>query len=171
MGLSNCAFGCCSHGSQTSHPKNLFGADGKFASVSSLAHVALSPASGQCCHLQSPKTTWHAGRAAEELIYGQDEMSTINQRRLVMARRIVQKLTVSSAMVDNIDIGPRTISSPTSGGGRALLQIVTDRVSWHAVVLSSLPWIAERLLLSHACAEMVSVNSEGRCCLILLCSE
>ena len=33
-----------------------------------------------------------AGRAAEELVYGPDEMSTMNQRRLVMARRIVQKL-------------------------------------------------------------------------------
>lgn len=70
----------------------------------------------------------HAGRAAEELLYPPDEMSTINQRRLVMARRIVQKLVVASAMTDNPDIGPRTISTPRRAGGKSLKQIVTDRV-------------------------------------------
>ena len=86
-------------------------------------------------------TSWHlaksnaycAGRAAEELVYGQDEMSTINQRRIVMARRIVQKLTVASAMVDNPDIGPRTISTPMRRGGKSLKQIVTNRVRPTAV--------------------------------------
>jgi hypothetical protein len=38
-----------------------------------------------------------AGRAGEELVYGPDEMSTVNQRRLVMARRIVQKLVLTVA--------------------------------------------------------------------------
>ena len=61
-------------------------------------------------------------------MYGQDEMSTINQRRLVMARRIVQKLTVASAMTDNPDIGPRTISTPIRRGGKALKQLVPNRV-------------------------------------------
>lgn len=70
----------------------------------------------------------NVGRAAEEIIYGQDEMSTINQRRIVMARRIVQKLTVASAMVDNPAIGPRTISTPMRRGGKSLKQIVTNRV-------------------------------------------
>lgn len=70
-----------------------------------------------------------AGRAAEELVYGQDEMSTINQRRLVLARRIVQKLTVASAMTDNPIIGPRTISTPFRRGGKSLKQIVSNRVS------------------------------------------
>ena len=69
-----------------------------------------------------------AGRAAEELMYSPDEMSTINQRRLVMARRIVQKLIVASAMTDNHKIGPRTISTPRRAGGKALKQVVTDRV-------------------------------------------
>ena len=76
--------------------------------------------SGVCC----------AGRAAEELLYSPEEMSTINQRRLVMARRIVQKLVVASAMSDNPQIGPRTISTPRRAGGKSLKQIVTDRVSW-----------------------------------------
>lgn len=77
----------------------------------------------------------YAGRAAEELIYGEDEMSTINQRRIVMARRIVQKLTVASAMVDNPAIGPRTISTPVRRGGGSLKQVVTNRVSFSAVQL------------------------------------
>lgn len=70
------------------------------------------------------------GRAAEELIYGEDEMSTINQRRIVMARRIVQKLTVAAAMVDNTAIGPRTISTPVRRGGKSMKQIVSNRVSF-----------------------------------------
>ena len=61
-------------------------------------------------------------------MYGPDEMSTINQRRLVMARRIVQKLVVSSAMSDNPDIGPRTISTPQRHGSKSLKQIVFPRV-------------------------------------------
>ena len=50
--------------------------------------------------------------AAEELIYGPEEMSTMQQRRLIDARRIVQKLVVSAAMSENPAIGPRTISVP-----------------------------------------------------------
>jgi hypothetical protein len=50
--------------------------------------------------------------AAEELIYGPEEMSTMQQRRLIDARRIVQKLVVSAAMTENPAIGPRTISVP-----------------------------------------------------------
>lgn len=45
-------------------------------------------------------------------MYGEDEMSTIQQRRLVLARRIAQKLVASNAMTDNPAIGPRTISNP-----------------------------------------------------------
>ena len=50
--------------------------------------------------------------AAEELLYGPDEMSTMQQRRLVDARRIAQKLVVSAAMTQNAAIGPRSISVP-----------------------------------------------------------
>ena len=69
-----------------------------------------------------------AGRAAEELVYGADEMSTINQRRLVMARRIVQKLVVSADLHDNDELGPRTVSQPIVTGGSALMQLVPSRV-------------------------------------------
>ncbi|KAK9816556.1 hypothetical protein WJX72_001883 [[Myrmecia] bisecta] len=80
-------------------------------------------------YLEEQLLTVLAGRAAEELVYGKDGMSTINQRRLVMARRIVQKLVVSSAMSDNLDIGPRTVSTPRGGGGSSLKQIVLSRVT------------------------------------------
>lgn len=63
-------------------------------------------------------------------------MSTINQRRIVMARRIVQKLTVAAAMVDNPAIGPRTISTPVRKGGKSMKQIVTNRVSFPDVQLA-----------------------------------
>ncbi len=72
-----------------------------------------------------------AGRAGEELIYGGDEVSTINQRRLVLARRIVSKLVVSNAMSDDPDLADRTISHPVRSGGRHLRQIVTKKVCCH----------------------------------------
>jgi ATP-dependent Zn protease len=69
-----------------------------------------------------------AGRAGEELVYGGDEVSTLNQRRLVLARRIASKLVVSAGMSDASLIGPRTVSDPVRHGGRALKQIILPRV-------------------------------------------
>ena len=73
---------------------------------------------GRCC----------AGRAGEEIIYGGDEVSTINQRRLVLARRIVSKLVVSNAMSDAPELADRMISHPVSSGGRSLRQIILRKV-------------------------------------------
>jgi len=61
-------------------------------------------------------------------MYGGDEVSTINQRRLVMARRIVTKLVVSGAMTDIPEVGPRTVSIPLRHGTRSLKQIISNRV-------------------------------------------
>jgi cell division protease FtsH len=63
-------------------------------------------------YLEEQLLTVLAGRAAEEIYYGEDEMSTMQQRRLVMARRIVTKLVVSTAMSPGDTIGPRTLSIP-----------------------------------------------------------
>jgi len=49
--------------------------------------------------------------AAEELVYGPDEMSTLHQRHLANARRVAEKLVVSGAMTDHPAVGPRTIST------------------------------------------------------------
>jgi cell division protease FtsH len=65
-----------------------------------------------------------AGRAAEELVFGPDELTTMQQRRLVLARRIVTKLVVSSAMDKTPEIGPRTLSLPRIQGTRSLMQLV-----------------------------------------------
>lgn len=64
-----------------------------------------------------------AARAAEELAYGLDEMSSINQRRLVMARRIVQKLVVSGNMEIVPSIGHQTLSVPWRHG-RSQVQVM-----------------------------------------------
>ena len=69
-----------------------------------------------------------AGRVAEELIYGADEVSTINQRRLVLARRIVTKLVAAAAMTDAPAIGPRTLTVPYFKGDKTLIQIFPRRV-------------------------------------------
>jgi cell division protease FtsH len=65
-------------------------------------------------YLEEQLLTVLAGRAAEEVVYGEDELSTMQQRRLVLARRIVTKLVVSTAMSPGDVIGPRTISQPRS---------------------------------------------------------
>ena len=80
-------------------------------------------------YLEEQLLTVLAGRAAEEIYYGEDELSTMQQRRLVMARRIVTKLVVSTGMSPGDVIGPRTISAPKSTGGRALAQVVPKFVS------------------------------------------
>ena len=72
-------------------------------------------------------------------MYGADEMSTINQRRLVMARRIVQKLVVSADLHDNDELGPRTVSQPIVTGGSALMQLVPSRVRSHNAGLVTKP--------------------------------
>jgi hypothetical protein len=69
-----------------------------------------------------------AGCAGEEIIYGGDEVSTINQRRLVMARRIVSKLVVSNAMSDAPELAHRMISHPVCSSGRSLRQIILRKV-------------------------------------------
>ena len=61
-------------------------------------------------------------------MYGLDDVSTINQRRLVMARRIVTKLVATAAMSDAPAVGPRTLTQPYAKGGRTLIQIFPRRV-------------------------------------------
>ena len=56
-------------------------------------------------------------------------MSTINQRRLIMARRIATKLVISSAMTENPVIGPRTLTVPVDLGDSSMFQIVNKRAS------------------------------------------
>ncbi|KAL3160769.1 hypothetical protein ABBQ38_009182 [Trebouxia sp. C0009 RCD-2024] len=116
-------------------------------------------------YLEEQLLTTLAGRAAEELVYGEDEMSTINQRRIVMARRIVQKLTVAAAMVDNPDIGPRTISTPVRRGGKSLKQIVTNRVTYDTHLSADLHM---QVMLIEAYAVVKELLERNRAALDLL---
>ena len=75
-------------------------------------------------YLKEQMLTVLAGRAAEEVVYGADELTTMQQRRLVLARRIATKLVVSSGMEQGEEIGPRTLSIPKAQGSRSLLQLV-----------------------------------------------
>lgn len=75
-------------------------------------------------YLKEQLLTVLAGRAAEELIFGPDELTTMQQRRLVLARRIATRLVVSSAMDTAPEIGPRTLSLPRIQGSRSLMQLV-----------------------------------------------
>lgn len=75
-------------------------------------------------YLREQLLTVLAGRAAEEVVYGADELTTMQQRKLVLARRIVSKLVVSTAMDPGSEIGPRTLSVPKAQGSRALVQLV-----------------------------------------------
>ena len=65
-----------------------------------------------------------AGRAAEEILLGVEELSSINQRRLMMARRIAEKLVLAGALHDSGDIGPRILSRKLEGiGSQTLFQV------------------------------------------------
>lgn len=59
-------------------------------------------------------------------------MSTINQRKLAMARAIAVKLVISGGMSGNPDFGPRTLSVPYDVGLNHLKQIIPREVG--------LPW-------------------------------
>ena len=64
-------------------------------------------------------------------------MSTLNQRRLDIARQIAQKLIVSGGMSDLPDLHHRPLSQSYPSENGALVQVVPDEVSrWR---LHSLP--------------------------------
>ena len=50
-------------------------------------------------YLQEQLLVALAGRAAEEVVYGPDELSSFNQHRLMMARQIVTKMMNAGARV------------------------------------------------------------------------
>jgi ATP-dependent Zn protease len=79
--------------------------------------------------------------AAEELVYGPDEMSSLHQLRLADARNIAAKLVVSSAMSDNPAIGPRTVSTPRRVGS-TLMQALPRHVppELHTVADEEVRW-------------------------------
>ncbi len=65
-------------------------------------------------------------------------MSTLNQRRLDMARQIAQKLVVSGGMSDLPDLHHRPLSQSYPSENGALVQIVPEEVSsWSS---HGLPW-------------------------------
>ena len=68
-----------------------------------------------------------AARAAEEMFYGRDGMSTMMAGRLTLARRIVHKMVITAAMHDSDIIGPRTISA-NGWMQDATLQMIDNRV-------------------------------------------
>ena len=69
-----------------------------------------------------------SGRAAEELVYGEDDMTTINQKKLALARSIAVKLVVSGGMTEGPSFAPRTLSVPFDTGVNHLWQIVPPEV-------------------------------------------
>lgn len=53
-----------------------------------------------------------AGRAAERLLLGEDEISSLNMHSINHARSMVHMLVLSSAMSDNPAIGPQMMAQP-----------------------------------------------------------
>lgn len=90
------------------------------------ARHSISPSLAQPCLTD---LAWHVtGRAAEELVYGADEMTTINQKKLELARGIAVKLVVSGAMTDSQEDNPRVLSIPFDVGLNHLKQILPREV-------------------------------------------
>jgi ATP-dependent Zn protease len=65
---------------------------------------------GRC--LQEQLRVALAGRAAERLLLGEDEVSSLSMENINQARNIVHMLVLGGAMSDNPYIGPRMISQP-----------------------------------------------------------
>ena len=61
-------------------------------------------------------------------MYGEDDMTTINQRKLALARSIAVKLVVSGAMNDVSQFSPRSLSVPFDSGANHLKQIIPHEV-------------------------------------------
>lgn len=53
-----------------------------------------------------------AGRAAERLLLGDDDISSLNMASINHARSVVHMLVLGSAMADNPAIGPQMLSQP-----------------------------------------------------------
>ena len=53
-----------------------------------------------------------AGRAAERMLLGADDVSSLNMENINHARDIVHMLVLGAAMADNPRIGPQMISQP-----------------------------------------------------------
>ncbi|KAK9821639.1 hypothetical protein WJX74_002762 [Apatococcus lobatus] len=79
-------------------------------------------------YLEEQLITVLAGRAAEELAYGLEEMTSINQGKLVLARRIVQKLVASAALND--ELGPRTLAYDSGIKGRRKYLLVPETFTY-----------------------------------------
>ena len=113
-----------------------------------------------------------AGRAGEEIIYGGDEVSTINQRRLVLARRIVTKLVVSNAMSDTPELADRMISHPVRHGERSLRQVILRKVGPSPLgrILPGLP-ILFHLLCAPARAALPLLGQTNNACIMPLVAD
>jgi ATP-dependent Zn protease len=53
-----------------------------------------------------------AGRAAERLLLGDDEISSLNMASISHARSVVHMLVLGSGMADNPAIGPQVLAHP-----------------------------------------------------------
>ena len=62
------------------------------------------------------------------MTYGEDDMTTINQKKLALARGIAVKLVVSGGMTENTGFAHRTLSVPFDSGVNHLLQIIPSEV-------------------------------------------
>ena len=73
-----------------------------------------------------------SARAAEVILFGPDELSSITMSNTEQARQTAQKLVVVAGMHENPRLGPRTISWPgdnTPGAGDMTGQFIPPDVS------------------------------------------
>lgn len=74
-----------------------------------------------------------AGRAGEELLFGMDELSAMNEKRLITARAIAAKLCFFGSMRDDLVLGARALTRPDFQGWR-VEQTIPDTVTDSAVL-------------------------------------
>lgn len=105
------------------------------------------------------------GRAAEELIYGPDDMSTINEAALTRAREIVSKMVMTAGMCDVKEINTRTMAYPMESESflkDATIQFVPQHISSATMNIADQEMLR---LLQEYYAESKRILHENRACL------
>lgn len=91
-----------------------------------------------------------AGRAAERILLGEGEVSTLSLAYLSYARQLVLRLVLSSAMSKQGVIGPRTLTQPSRVAEDAPIeQYISRFVSKEALAAAD---IEMEELLNQVCA-------------------
>lgn len=105
-----------------------------------------------------------AGRAGEEMLFGMDELSAMNEKRLITARAIAAKLCLFGSMRDDPVLGARALTRPDFQGWR-VEQTIPDTVTDSAVLKTDMQMY---ILLNESYEKTLALLRRNRTALVKL---